>query len=144
MRLVVDANILVAQLLRHPGRELVANDELELFIAQAVWEEAQHELRRRSEAIADQGRLSEATVTALLDAAIEVAERCVTIVPHEEYADTEDRARRRIPRDPDDWPTVGLGLLLDAAIWTQDNDFLGCGVPTWTTDTLKRHLDAQG
>jgi hypothetical protein len=29
---------------------------------------------------------------------------------------------------------------LTAGIWTHDHDFLGCGVPTWTTDTLERWL----
>ena len=53
------------------------------------------------------------------------------------YAALEDEARRRILRDPDDWHTVALALRLGAAIWTQDGDFLGCGVPTWTTDILR-------
>ncbi len=33
-----------------------------------------------------------------------------------------------------------LALAIEAAIWTSDNDFLGCGVATWTTDTLLTHL----
>ena len=27
-------------------------------------------------------------------------------------------------------------------IWTRDNDFLGCGLPTWTTETLLAYLQA--
>jgi predicted nucleic acid-binding protein len=57
------------------------------------------------------------------------------------YAEYEDVARRRVPRDPRDWPTVALALALEAGIWTADTDFLGYGVPTWTTDTLL--LDAE-
>ena len=41
-----------------------------------------------------------------------------------------------VPRDPDDWPTVALAMVLDAGIWTGDADFRGCGLPTWATDTL--------
>ena len=56
------------------------------------------------------------------------------------YASFEQDARERIPRDPDDWPTVALALFLGVDIWTQDKDFLGCGVATWTTDTLLARL----
>jgi len=52
----------------------------------------------------------------------------------------EIEAKERIPRDPDDWHTVALAIHLNTAIWTQDNDFLGCGCPCWTTDTLISHL----
>ncbi|NJM00632.1 MAG: hypothetical protein HC924_18495 [Synechococcaceae cyanobacterium SM2_3_2] len=34
-----------------------------------------------------------------------------------------------------------LALRLGADIWTQDADFLGCGIPTWTTETLMVHLE---
>ena len=43
-------------------------------------------------------------------------------------------------------PTIGLrsalALALEAAIWTSDNDFFGCGIATWTTDTLLIHLSS--
>ena len=61
-------------------------------------------------------------------------------IPHEIYAPYETVARKRIPRDPNDWFTVALALAVDAAIWTMDNDFLGCGIATWTTNTLLIHL----
>ena len=54
---------------------------------------------------------------------------------------SEKAARRRVPRDPNDWPVVALALLLDAAILTGDNDFLGCGCPTWTVETLRDQLE---
>lgn len=41
----------------------------------------------------------------------------------------EKAARRRVPRDRKDWPVVALALLLDAAVLTGDNDFLGYGCP---------------
>jgi hypothetical protein len=49
-------------------------------------------------------------------------------------------ARRRIPRDPNDWPTVHLAIALDASILTNDDDCLGCGNPTWTVETLRAEL----
>ena len=59
------------------------------------------------------------------------------------YAALEDEARARSLRDPRDWPVVASALALTAGIWTNDNDFLGTGVATWTTDTLHRRLQRQ-
>ncbi len=72
----------------------------------------------------------------LLATAVGLIDIHVVYMPTAYYADLEEEARRRIPRDPRDWPTVALALQLDAAIWTHDNDFLGCGIATWTTETL--------
>lgn len=40
MLLVVDANILVSELLRVRGRELIANSELSVYVAERAWDEA--------------------------------------------------------------------------------------------------------
>jgi hypothetical protein len=29
---------------------------------------------------------------------------------------------------------------MNCGIWTNDQDFFGCGLPTWTTDTLAEWL----
>lgn len=50
-------------------------------------------------------------------------------------------ALRRIPRDPNDWSTVALALATGSDIWTLDHDFLGCGIATWTTETLLLQLE---
>jgi predicted nucleic acid-binding protein len=57
-----------------------------------------------------------------------------------EYGEHEAAARDRIPRDPNDWPTVALALSLGIGIWTNDYDYFGCGIPVWTTQTLLTHL----
>lgn len=36
--------------------------------------------------------------------------------------------------------TVAVALALGAAIWTQDCDFIGCGCPTWATETILAEL----
>jgi predicted nucleic acid-binding protein len=64
----------------------------------------------------------------------------VTVVPEDGYSRYEAEARDRIPRDPNDWPTVALALSLGIGIWTNDYDYFGCGVPVWTTQTLLTHL----
>jgi predicted nucleic acid-binding protein len=42
--------------------------------------------------------------------------------------------------DPDDWPIAAVALLLDLPIWTEDQDFFGSGIPTWTTDRVQLFL----
>jgi predicted nucleic acid-binding protein len=51
------------------------------------------------------------------------------------------RSRARSLRDVADWPVVASALALDAGIWTNDNDVLGTGVATWTTESLQRWLE---
>jgi len=41
-------------------------------------------------------------------------------------------------RDPEDWPTLALSLQLECAVWTEDQDFFGTGVATWTCATVER------
>lgn len=142
MKLVVDANVLVAQALRWRGRELIEHPLLRLSITDRAWDEAVHELLRRSAALERRGRLLAGQGDKLRADVLALAEVNVRQIPVALYSHLETEARRRIPRDPDDWPTVALALALDAAIWTHDNDFLGCGVATWTTDTLLAHLEA--
>jgi predicted nucleic acid-binding protein len=70
-------------------------------------------------------------------------EASIVILDEGVYAALEEEARERSPRDPHDWPVVATALALSAGIWTDDNDFLGTGVATWTTDTLQRWLPRQ-
>lgn len=140
MRLVVDANILVAELIRKRGREVIVHPELELYMAQMAWEETCYELGKRVERMIQKGVFSQEVGQHLLTQAIALAEVKVSIVPHEVYASYETIARQRIPRDPNDWFTVALALVLQVGIWTNDDDFFGCGLPTWTTETLLSHL----
>lgn len=145
MLLVVDANIFVSELLRTRGRRLVEEPRLSLRVAEKAWEEAQHELSGRVDKIVAQGRLTRTQADVLLASALRVAEERTVAVPTEAFRAFEEPAAYRIPRDPGDVPTVALALALGGAegrcgIWTGDRDFLGCGIPTWTTDTLLSHL----
>ena len=65
----------------------------------------------------------------------------VVVLDEAIYSALEDEARARSRRDPDDWPVVASALALSADIWTNDNDFLGTGVATWTTESLQAWLD---
>ncbi len=89
----------------------------------------------------DQGRLT-AKQARLLHEAVHalVDDRVIEILPRTFYAHQEAVARRRVPRDPNDWPPVALAMTLDVSILTGDQDFLGCGCPTWTIETLREEL----
>lgn len=143
MIVAADASVLVGELLRKRGRELFLHPALQVVVAEDQWSETEHELSRRLGIMESTGRLTpegrhvlEQAVQALVDTKV------IEVVPSSTYASFEKIARRRVPRDPQDWPTVALALLLDAPILTGDNDFLGCGCPTWTFETLQRELEA--
>jgi predicted nucleic acid-binding protein len=60
-----------------------------------------------------------------------------TIVDADLYADFEAEARKRLgARDPEDWPILTAALALGCPIWTEDTDFFGCGVATWTSGSI--------
>ncbi|NEP77588.1 MAG: nucleotide-binding protein, PIN domain-containing protein [Okeania sp. SIO3B3] len=136
MRLVVDTNILVAELLRIRGRDLIFSQSLELFLAEKMKSEAQYELQKRISIIVNKSNLTPEEGQLELERALGLINNRITTVSLSYDQSFEAEARKRIPRDPNDWETVALALALPAAIWTEDYDFFGCGCPTWTTQTL--------
>ena len=142
MRLVVDASTLVAESLRARGHALLTHPSVDLVMASEVWDESRHELRKRVALLAERRFLPATAAEHLLDDVLALLEARVSVVTSGVYAERMEEARRRIPRDPSDAPTVALALILNCAIWTADHDFFGCGVPIWTTETLQMHLAA--
>lgn len=72
---------------------------------------------------------------------LEEISRVVQPVDQSLYEDFRKVAMERVqPRDPDDWPVVAVALLLDLPIWTEDQDFFGSGIATWTTDRVELYL----
>ena len=142
MIVVADASVLVAELLRERGRALLSHAELQVVVAEEQWEEAEHELPRRvgkivasGQLTGEQARLLHESVHALIN------HRMIEIIPRTFYLHRAAEARRRVPRDARDWAPVALALALDAGILTAGHDFLGCGCPAWTVQTLREHLD---
>lgn len=145
LRLIVDANILVGELLRQRGRNLIADFRLDLFVTARAWNEMEYELPKRVHEYARRRPDLTQTEWELLQSLRDFAFDNVTLVEEAEYIEQEHEARIRIPDDPDDWPTVALSLALGVAIWTEDRHFLGHGLPTWWTDPLRAyvaHMDA--
>ena len=65
----------------------------------------------------------------------------VQCIERDIYSEFEVQARQRI-RDERDWPVLATALALDSPVWTEDQDFFGSGVATWTTDTVSMYLTA--
>jgi predicted nucleic acid-binding protein len=64
-----------------------------------------------------------------------------TLVSKDVYCDFEGQARKRLSgRDPEDWPILAAALALGCPIWTEDTDFFGCGVATWTSSSIDAFL----
>jgi predicted nucleic acid-binding protein len=141
---VADASVLVGELLRKRGRELLARPDLRVLVAEQQWDEAQHELSRRLGILESRVGLTTEQREALERAVNDLVEvRAIEVVPSDTYASLEQVATERVPRDQRDWPTVALAMTLDVGILTGDNDFLGCGCPTWTVETLLHELQRQ-
>jgi predicted nucleic acid-binding protein len=65
----------------------------------------------------------------------------IEIVDQSLYQEHEAVARERmLSRDVRDWPIVATSLLLDCPVWTEDQDFFGSGVATWTTNNVELYL----
>lgn len=145
MRLVLDTSVLVGELLRASGRARLGDERLELFLPERMWDETRVELPRRVRAFARRRGLGAPVADLLIERCVEAVEANVVILDEAVYAAVEDEARARSLRDAEDWPVVAAAVALAAGIWTNDNDFLGTGVPTWTTQTLDawlvRHAD---
>lgn len=143
MRLVVDASTLVGELLRDRGLVLLASPHLDLYVPSRMWDETRHEVDRRLRIRAGRG-LPEAVAARFWEAAVRLKEQSVAEVPEELYEDLKDEALSRLPQDEGDWQVVALALALGADILTADRDFFGCGVATWTVDTLISQLQRRG
>lgn len=134
-RLVIDANIVIRAIFGTRVRSLIERHgaTTAFYIAEANLEEAILYVGE----IGPKRGIAESIRTESLNTLM----RMVQVVPDEELQEARARAIERIARrDPDDWPAVAAALVLDCPIWTEDADFFGSGVATWTTDTVEIYL----
>jgi predicted nucleic acid-binding protein len=133
--IVLDANILIRAVLGSrvliPIRKYA--DTAEFVAPDAVFEEAREELPP----VLERRKIRFAPAMVVLDS----LRPLVKTVALERYALFEQGARQRlIRRDEDDWPILATAMAMGCTIWTEDTDFFGCGVATWTTDRLEVYL----
>ena len=137
--LVVDANILIRAVLGVRVRSLIVKygAVVDLFAPDTAWAEAREHLPA---ILRKRGVPVEAGVSLLNS-----LEEIIQPVECETYGSFEPVARTRLAsRDPDDWPVLATALAPGSPIWTEDNDFFGAGVATWTTDRVELFLSAAG
>jgi hypothetical protein len=143
MQLTIDGSTLVAESLRVRGRQLIATPIFDLVVAAAALSEATHELEKRIVFLERHRQLSPTGASVLRSEVQHLISEELSVFAEDDYAENVGEARWRIPRDPDDVPTVALALATRCGIWTGDYDFFGCGVPVSTTETLLAYLDHQ-
>lgn len=134
-RLVLDANILLRGVFGTRVRSLLESyeDAAAFYAPDVCWVDA----RRYIPDFATRRNFNPATGLVVLD---QLA-RIVNIVDRSLYEEFEEISRARIAlRDLDDWPIVATALLLEAPIWTEDQDFFGSGMATWTTANIELYL----
>jgi predicted nucleic acid-binding protein len=133
-RLVLDANILVRGVFGQRVPRLIEDYEFRVsFHSPDVCFE---ETRRSIPDIASNRKFDMASASLRL----EQLSRIVLPIDSIEYEQHEAEARRRIFRDVSDWPIVATAMLLRCPIWTEDRDFFGSGVATWTTENVELYL----
>jgi predicted nucleic acid-binding protein len=135
--LALDANILVRAVLGTRAVTLIKSyaETVRLLVADTVVAEARGHLP----AILAQRDLNPETGLAALEALLGF----LAVVERDAYAGQEEEAKRRIgTRDIDDWPTAAVALTFNCGIWTEDRDFFGSGIPTWTTDRVEIFLQS--
>ncbi len=135
-RLVLDANILLRGVFGVRVADVLVSfqETVDFYSPEACIEEAYRHVPR----IAGKKGLDPARSRAELQ---ELVVLFIHTVDHSLYEVFEEPARARISRrDPDDWPVVATALLLNAPIWTEDRDFFGTGIATWTTDRIELYL----
>ena len=133
--LVVDANILVRAVLGKRVRDvIVANaGNVSFFVPETAFAEAEEHAAALAAKRGGDPQIALAFLRSLSG--------LIELIGCEVYEPFEAEARERLAtRDPDDWPVLASALALGCPIWTEDTDFFGCGVATWTTDRVQMFL----
>lgn len=129
--IVLDGNILIRAVLGKRVRELIITHAgaVKFFAPDVAYTDAREYL---PELLEKRGVNSAAAMTVL-----DALEVFVQPIEFEFYAGFQQQALQRIAvRDADDWPVLACAMTLDCPVWTEDADFFGCGVATWTTDRI--------
>ena len=127
--LFVDANILLRCVV---GKAAFNIDELLAKGASLATTDAQ--AREAKQVLHHRFALTEQDAEAQVDGVISAME--VYQVPT--YRAQEAAAKARIHyKNTKDWPILAAAIAHEGAVWTDDRDFFGTGVPTWTTRNIR-------
>ena len=133
--IVLDANILIRAVLGKRVRELLLQNAATVkFFAPDV---AYADARKYLPALLKKRGVKSAAAMTVLD----ILESIVRPLELDLYADLQQQALQRIAiPDADDWPVLACAMTIGCPIWTEDADFFGTGVATWTTDRVALYL----
>jgi predicted nucleic acid-binding protein len=131
----LDANILVRAALGSRVRSVVERHaaSARFFVPAICVDEAREHLP----AIVRKRGWKSDPVLAALDALLALLQTVDAAL----YADAMNEAFARLAgRDLDDAPVLALALTIGCPIWTEDRDFFGTGVATWTSAQIERYF----
>ena len=133
--IVLDANILIRAVLGRRVRDLIVDNSLSVgFFAPDV---AYADARKYLPPLLNKRGIPSFEPMRLLHD----LETLVQVVDVDSYVGSKELALQRIAiRDADDWPVLACALVLDCPIWTEDADFFGAGVATWTSNRIALYL----
>lgn len=129
--IVLDANILIRAVLGKRVRELILEHAptVKFFAPDVAYADA----RKYLPALLKKRGVDASAAMLVLDC----LENVVQPIDAELYDGMQQQALQRIAiRDADDWPVLACAMTLDCPVWTEDADFFGTGVATWTSDRI--------
>jgi predicted nucleic acid-binding protein len=133
--IVLDANILIRAVLGRRVRELIVDsaDKVQFFSPDVAYADARKYL---PELLEKRGVNSESAMDVL-----DALESLVWPLELGIYEGFKTQALQRIAmRDADDWPVLACAMTIGCPVWTEDADFFGTGVATWTSDRVDLYL----
>ena len=136
-RLVLDANILIRAVLGNKVRDnlLEFSNKVEFFAPEPCFVDA----RRYLPPLLAKRNIEIEPALIILDY---IESLLVIPLAENSYSHYAAIAKARLRhRDINDWPILAAALTLNCPIWTEDMDFFGTGVATWTSDKVIFYLD---
>ena len=133
--IVLDANILIRAVLGRRVRELIVDSAgvVQFFAPDVAYADARNYLP----SLLEKRGVESAPAMAVLDA----LESIVRPLELGVYEGLKTQALQRIAiRDADDWPVLACAMTIGCPVWTEDADFFGTGVATWTSDRVELYL----
>lgn len=133
--IVLDANILIRAVLGKRVRELIFSysQTVKFFAPDIAYAEA----RKYLPALLKKRGVDAGAAMLVLDC----LESIVQSIHAELYEGMQQQALQRIAaRDADDWPVLACAMTLGCPVWTEDADFFGTGVATWTSDRVELYF----
>lgn len=133
--IILDANILIRAALGKRVRELIFENaaRVKFFAPSVAYDDARKYLPALLE---KRGVKSTAAMKVLA-----TLEAVVQPIDLDLYVGMQQQALQRIAqRDADDWPVLACAMTIGCPVWTEDADFFGAGVATWTTDRVELYF----